>query len=168
MFYFLNDAEAAPQRSRWAFLGHSRLFTFIWSRVKALLAKQSASMSYETYYKSLYEEGQPGWAATQKAFLDIRDICRERSIRLQVVLLPELHDLKSYPFDREHGKVKVFLDGLNISYLDIRLRFPPVDDPHSLWVALDDAHPNEAAHKLIAEHSLNFILEDNHESLELR
>lgn len=158
VFYFINDAEPLPRSSAWAFLARSRLCTFIWSRGKALIAKAVPSRSYESYYRSLYRDDSAGWLAAQAAFLRIRDACRQRSIRLQVVIVPELHDLESYPFTGEHAKVADLLGRLEIEHLDLIRRFPRVRDPHGLWVALDDAHPNERAHRLIADHSLEFLL----------
>ncbi len=168
VFYFINDAEPLPKSSWWSLLGHSRLCTFIWSRSKALLAKAVPSMSFESYYRSLYREDSPGWLAAQAAFRRLGGVCRDRSIRLQVVIVPELHDLESYPFTEAHAKVTALLDRLGIQHLDLRRRFPRVRETHRLWVALDDAHPNAEAHRLIAHHSLQFLLGGSVEHQESR
>ena len=88
---------------------------------------------------------------------EIRDVCSDRGVGLQVVLLPELHELEDYPFIDEHRKVVGFLDQLGVESLDLAPRFPAPDPPHSLWVALDDAHPNVAAHEIIADLTLPFL-----------
>jgi hypothetical protein len=41
--------------------------------------------------------------------------------------------------------------------IDLAPRFRDVDDPHALWVSLDDAHPNARAHRMIADHTLPFL-----------
>lgn len=157
IFYFINDAEPTPKMSRWAFLGHSRAITFFWSRVGAALTHFSASKSFYEFYSALYVDDAPGWHRTVSAFEAIAEICRERRIALQVVLLPELHDLVDYPFVEEHRKVAAVLARLGVDSLDLAPRFAGEEDPHSLWVALDDAHPNAEAHRRIAEYTLEFI-----------
>ena len=160
VFYFINDAEPVPVRSRWWWLGHSRIVTFYWSRVKALLAQYRSSARFEDYYASLYEEDAPGWQGTRQSFLELARVCRERGIGLRVVLLPELHALAEYPFARQHALVSAFLEAHGIESLDLAPLFRDEKDPRSLWVARDDAHPNARAHRLIAEYSLPFLREE--------
>lgn len=163
VFYFINDAEPTPHRSSWAFLGRSRLVTLLWSRGKALASRSSAARSWRAYYAGLYREGQPGWEATKRAFLRLRDVCRERSIRLQVVFLPELHDPARYPFREEHRKVAEFLGRNGVESLDLAPSFASIAAPRRLWVAPDDAHPNAAAHALIAKHLIPYLSAGYHE-----
>lgn len=157
LFYFINDAEATPVKSDWEFLGRSRAFTFFWSRTKAAISRFSAGSSFGDYYSGLYQDGQPGWEATKSAFLALREMAQEEGFGLDVVLLPELHQPQDYPFTAEHAKVTEFLDRNDISYLDLAPSFQDVVDPYSLWVALDDAHPNELAHRRIAEETLPLL-----------
>lgn len=157
LFYFINDAEPVPQRSNLAWLGYSRMATFYWSRIKALLARYDESTTFAGYYSALYEPDAQGWKDAQAAILQLRDACRENGIVLQVVLLPELHDLVHYTFAREHGLISEFLRNNGVEVLDLAPSFVDQTEPMSLWVALDDAHPNAKAHRLIAERSLEFI-----------
>lgn len=157
VFYFINDAEPTPVRSPWAFLGHSRMITFIWSRAKAVLSRVRPSGSFREYYAQLYRDGAPGWEAMKAAFRKLKDICSAEGIALRVVLLPELHNPADYPFTKEHQKVTGFLNELDIPNLDLAPHFASEPDPLKLWVALDDAHPNATAHRMIAEHAVDFI-----------
>jgi lysophospholipase L1-like esterase len=157
LFYFINDAEPVPQPSRFEWLGNVRLFTFYWSRVKALMARFSPEAGFQGFYSALYGEEQPGWRQTRDSFLKLRDACREHGIGLQVVILPELHDLVDYTFAREHTLVADFLTQHGIPVLDLAPSFRSVTEPQGLWVALDDAHPNARAHSMIAQHSLEFL-----------
>jgi len=159
VFYFINDAEPTPAKSRWWWLARSRAATFYWSRAKALWARLFPAASFEEYYAGLYRAGQPGWEATQRAFERLAAVCRENEIELKVVLLPELHRLDPYAFEREHALVGDFLRARGIEVLDLAPRFREVQDPHALWVALDDAHPNAEAHRMIAEATLPFLAE---------
>lgn len=159
VFYFLNDAEITPKKSNLEFLGHSYGVTFIWSRLNAILAKYSSgkNSTYKGFYSSLYRDNFSGFIAMKAAFKTLRDTCESKGIELQTILLPELHDLKNYPFKSEYDKVKKVLADLGIDYLDLSPYFKNEENPIKLWVALDDAHPNATAHKMIADYSLDFI-----------
>lgn len=161
IFYFINDAEPTPTQSPWRFFGYSRAITFFWSKIHAVLDNITSTKSYEEYYSDLYRDDRQGWTNTRDAFLKIRNVCRDQGIALQVIILPELHNLVNYPLAAEHKIIHRFLEQNAIEYLDLapliaNERVPP----HDLWVALDDAHPNARAHRLIAEYSLSFISGD--------
>jgi hypothetical protein len=158
VFYFINDAEPTPKKSNWAFLGTSRTVTFFWSRLKSALTNLGRTKSFHEYYSDLYSEGQPGWAAAKNAFLQLRDTCSSNGIALRVVLLPELHMLHDYPFTAEHQKILAFLTENRITALDLAPFFAEERNPMRLWVASDDAHPNEIAHALIAKYLREFIM----------
>ncbi len=157
LFYFINDAEPTPVKSRWAFLGNSRAITFFWSRIHATVTNLSAGKSFREFYADLYRDDQPGWIATQAAFAQLARVCREHALPLQVVILPELHDLVDYPFAAQHAKLLGVLRSLGVPSLDLAPRFAGETDPMSLWVASDDAHPNAEAHRRIAEYAQAFI-----------
>ncbi|MCX5679780.1 MAG: GDSL-type esterase/lipase family protein [Candidatus Omnitrophica bacterium] len=157
VFYFINDVEPAPKKSAAWFLAHSRLITFYWSRMHILAEKFCRSKRYEEYYANLYKDDQPGLVRAECAFLRLRGICNKNNIRLQVVMIPELHDPKNYPFKTEYGVISAFLGKSNIESLDLTQYFRTFNDPMELWVARDDAHPNKKAHMLIAEHTIDFI-----------
>jgi len=150
VWYFINDAEPTPQESPWAFLGYSRLATFVWSRIKTVKSRLFSSRSYQDYYADLYREENIGWLRTKEAFIQLQKVSDEKGIEMKVVLLPELHDPKSQPFEREYGQVMQFLHQRGIEVLDLNPYFASEEDPQRLWVALDDAHPNAEAHGRIA------------------
>lgn len=162
LFYFINDAEPTPRMSRWEILGHSRFVTFFWSRIKSLISRLDRNLTFEGYYKGLYADDQPGWKAAQDALLLLQRTTAEHGIDLKVVLLPELHDPAHYPFAAEHAKVMGFLARHGIAALDVTPAFAGTKDPHTLWVGIDDAHPNAAAHAIITDATLDFIAKDVH------
>ncbi|MCP4088798.1 MAG: SGNH/GDSL hydrolase family protein [Gammaproteobacteria bacterium] len=157
VFYFINDAEVTPVRSNWLWISRLRSVTFLWSRFRGLLSRAAPGQTFETFYSDLYEDSQPGFIAVKESFLQLQGITEEHGIELQVVMLPELHDLVNYPFTAEYAKVKTFLRANDISVIDLTSSFAGYEDPASLWVAPDDAHPNALAHKMIAEYSRTFL-----------
>ena len=160
LFYFINDAEPVPHKSPLSFLANFRVTTFYWSRLRELFSGTSKNEDFRTYYGDLYQEGRPGWEATKTALRSLASLCRERGIELRVVILPELHDLAHYPFTEAHAKVARLLREENVPVLDLAPPLADQSDPHSLWVSLDDAHPNALAHRLIAERTLPFLAGD--------
>jgi lysophospholipase L1-like esterase len=161
VFYFINDAEVTPVRSSWLWVSHLRSVTFLWSRIRGLLTRSEAGQTFESFYSALYEDDQPGFIAVKESFLELKKICAERNISLQVVMLPELHNLVEYPFAAEYAKVSDFLGANNIAVIDLTDSFAGYEDAVGLWVAPDDAHPNALAHKMIAEYSFDFIASGN-------
>ncbi|MDP6151658.1 MAG: SGNH/GDSL hydrolase family protein [Gammaproteobacteria bacterium] len=161
VFYFINDAEVTPVRSKWTPVARLRSVTFLWSRIRGLLTRSEGGATFESFYSALYEDDQPGYLALKDALLELKEICSERGITLQVILLPELHNLIEYPFEAEYSKVENFLAENDIPAIDLTDSFRGYDNPVELWVALDDAHPNALAHKMIAEHSRSFLENGN-------
>ena len=158
LFYFINDAEVTPKQSSYQWLAYSRAITFFWSRLRGLFARSDQRQTFEGFYSALYEDDQPGWIASQEAFLQLRDLLKEQGVEFQVVMIPELHNVVDYPFADIYDKVYGFLTDNGIDTLDLRDDFSTyTDDPVTLWVALDDAHPSVLAHQMIADYSYDFI-----------
>jgi lysophospholipase L1-like esterase len=159
LFYFINDAEATPKKSKLWFLGYSEFISFYWSRINSLMDKYSSSQSFGEYYSALYRDDQAGWKNTKSAILELKQICGKENIQLQVVLLPELHDTKNQVFREVYDSMANFLSGNNIEYVNLATLFKEQDNQMDLWVSYDDAHPNATAHKRIAESITEFISE---------
>ena len=157
LFYFINDAETTPEKSGLWFLGHSQFISFYWSRINSLLNNFMPSKSFQEYYDSLYDEDQQGWINARKAIIELRDICESKGIEFQVVLLPELHDVNNEIFANVYNNLALFLKDNNIDYLNLAKLFENHPNQIELWVSYDDAHPNNIAHKKIAESTLEFI-----------
>jgi len=158
LFYFINDAEVTPKQSTYQWLAYSRAVTFFWSRMRGLFTRVDEGQTFEGFYTALYDDEQPGWVASKEAFVQLRDLLDEQGVEFQVVMIPELHNVQEYPFDVVYDKVYNFLDDNGIDVLDLRADFSTyTDDPVTLWVALDDAHPSVLAHQMIADYSYDFI-----------
>jgi len=158
LFYFINDAETTPKKSKLWFLGYSRIITFYWSRFHGFANNIFSSQSFQEYYADLYKEDREGWQRAKLAFLELITVCEKNGIELQVVLLPELHNPKDFIFKKENESVSSFLEENGVDHIDLAPFFAEYNgDPMKLWVARDDAHPNDEAHALIAKYALDFI-----------
>ncbi|MBM4337802.1 MAG: SGNH/GDSL hydrolase family protein [Deltaproteobacteria bacterium] len=157
LFYFINDAEVTPAKSKLWFLGYSELISFYWSRINSLKDRYAPSQDFAGYYSALYAEGQPGWKEARAALLELKETCRESGIRLRVVLLPELHDTRNEIFAGVYGGVAEFLGQNGIEHLNLARLFEARANPMELWVSYDDAHPNAIAHRAVAESIAEFV-----------
>ena len=97
MFYFINDAEVTPKQSEYQWLAYSRAVTFFWSRLRGLFTRSDQGQTFEGFYSALYADDQPGWVASQAAFIELRDVLNEKGVEFQVVMIPELHNVQDYP-----------------------------------------------------------------------
>jgi lysophospholipase L1-like esterase len=157
LFYFINDAEPTPKKSKWSVLENSQIITFYWSKIHAVKSRWFSKGSFQSYYSALYDDNQPGWQKTKEAFLLLKETCKKENMKLQIVLLPELHNVENYPFTKEYEKVSRFLSDNAIESKNILPAFKGEKDPVKLWVSLDDAHPNHIAHSIIADSVADFI-----------
>jgi lysophospholipase L1-like esterase len=148
--YFINDAEPTPRRTSSLLIERSYAAVYLAGRIDLLLRRHLGRSDWREYYRGLYHDAQPGWAATQRAVARLASLCRERRLRLLVVNYPELHELDPYPFTRETGLVRALAERHGLPFLDL---WPAVRDvePASLWVTPTDAHPNAKAAERFAE-----------------
>jgi len=129
------------------------------SRLAALVKDQLEARRIDAlatrWYAGMYgPENETGWNQTRDYLRRMGQTSRDRGQGLLVVLWPLLTKLEGrYPFEDVHtrlGRVCArehieFLDGLSV------LRGL---DSRSLWVHPADLHPNEIAHRLLAEATL--------------
>jgi lysophospholipase L1-like esterase len=149
--FYINDAEPTPRRSESWLASRSYGYVVLASAWDALERALGMSKSFVEYYGDLYEDGNPGWQACQKALDDLVQMCQSRGIALRVMLLPELHYVNDdYPFRFVHQRVASRLSSRGVPVLDLDGTFSG-RDPKSLWVSLGDAHPNAVAQRIIAE-----------------
>lgn len=156
--YFINDAEPTPtyQPVPWY---AKRFYAYAvtggaWDIFKRKLL---GGPEWKTYYRDLYRDGQPGWAAAQEAVKRLAAYCRAHGIRLVVTNIPELHELKPYPFTEVSARVAALARAEGLEYLDL---LPAVEDepPPSLWVTVPDPHPDAKAHALMARRIADYFL----------
>jgi lysophospholipase L1-like esterase len=162
----LNDCEQAPAfRARYPELSARltgrfrdgrtrspsfglRLVHFVQERI------ERSRLSRETtlWYRELYgEPNREGWARSQSQIREMHRRTQAKGGRLLVAVWPVLTDLTvDYPFREVHETVGRFCRREGISWLDL---LPALEghEASDLWVHPIDAHPNEIAHRLVAD-----------------
>jgi len=143
--YFINDAEPMPhyEDNDWLTM-HSAAWVVLGYRVDSLLRSFGNVPDWRHYYRNLYEPNAQGWQQTQKAIAGFAKTARETGAKLIVFNIPELRELKPYPFGDVTAKVKAVVDAQNVPFVDL---LPGIEnlDPSTLWVTVPDPHPNANA-----------------------
>jgi len=147
--YFINDAEPAPKRRTALWREYSYAYVFFASAIDNLSRQYFGRADWQAYYRGLYRDGEPGWAAAQDAIGRLAAYCRENDIKLLIVNYPELHQLQDYPFAQVTAGVAAVAEANNVPFLDL---LPSIADlePATLWVSPTDAHPNRTANERYA------------------
>jgi hypothetical protein len=142
--YFINDAEPTPRRTSSLLIERSYAAVYLAGRIDLLQRTYLGRSDWREYYRGLYRDTQPGWAATAHAVGRLAVLCRERGLPLLVVNYPELHELDPYPFTRETELVRALAERHGLPFVDLLPAVRGVQ-PSSLWVTPTDAHPNAMA-----------------------
>lgn len=161
--YFINDGEPMPTYPRESWLDlHSAAWIVLNYRLDSLIRQFGPRPDWKHYYRNLYNDNAPGWQATQKAIAGFGEIAKTTGIKIVVFHLPELRELKPYPFQDVTDKVKKVVESAGLPFVDL---LPTVEtmDPSSLWVTVPDPHPNARADAAFTGgmlHALKPLLDD--------
>jgi lysophospholipase L1-like esterase len=150
--YFVNDAELLePARSPSRLVRACYACVFLAGRGDAVVRQFLGGMDWAQYYLSLYGDGtSKGWLEAKAAIGRLAEATKASGIKLVIVNLPELHDVRNYRFGRVTDLVRQAAEENGAAFVDV---LPAMaDQPSSkLWVTPPDPHPNAYANELIAE-----------------
>ena len=148
--FFINDAEPTPRQETSWLAQRSCLYVFVSSFWDEILRLLHLRANYRDYYRSLYQDGAPGWMACQRAFRELMALCRGEHIDLRIAIIPELHSIGAdYEFQDVSFLVRSVAKDGRVPVIDLLDGISP-GDPPSLWVSPGDAHPNARAMEMFA------------------
>jgi hypothetical protein len=143
--YFINDAEPMPDYSDDSWLTrHSAAWVVLGYRLDSLFRQFGEAPDWKRYYRDLYAPKAPGWLQTQKALDGFATTARDIGAKIVVFHLPELRELRPYPFADVTAKVRAVVEEDGMPFVDL---LPAMENlnPASLWVTVPDPHPNANA-----------------------
>jgi hypothetical protein len=149
--YFINDGEPMPSYPHESWLDlHSAAWIVLNYRLDSLIRQFGPKPEWKDYYRNLYRDDAAGWKVTQKSLAEFGEIAKATGIKIVVFHLPELHELKPYPFQDVTDKVHKVVDATGMPFVDL---LPDVQnlDPSTLWVTVPDPHPNAKADTAFTE-----------------
>jgi lysophospholipase L1-like esterase len=156
--YFINDAEPMPDYPMQNWLNMNSATWIVMSyRIDSLLRQFGELPDWKKYYRDLYRADAQGWQKTQEAIKQFASAARELDSALIVFNIPELRELKPYPFADVTDKVRAVVEGEDVTFVNL---LPGVEglDPSSLWVTVPDPHPNGRANAAFARQMTEEIL----------
>jgi hypothetical protein len=145
LLYFINDAEPIPTYDQTSWLKeHSEAWIVLDYRLDTLRRQFGVQPDWKHYYRDLYQPDAPGWIKTQQSLAGFATMAREMGVPLIVFNIPELRELRPYPFADVTAKVRSIVESQKVPFVDL---LPAVEnlEPESLWVAASDPHPNSTA-----------------------
>ena len=112
---------------------------------------------WKKYYRDLYATSAQGWQQSKEAIKGFARLAREMGAALVVFNIPELRELRPYPFADVTEKVRAVVEGEGVTFVDL---LPSVEKlpPPSLWVTVPDPHPNGAANAAFADRMTEELL----------
>ncbi|MCZ6464572.1 MAG: SGNH/GDSL hydrolase family protein [Proteobacteria bacterium] len=149
--YFINDAEPTPRKKSPFLLQYSYLGMSLWGRLDLFKRLYLTQNDFSNYYPGLYEEDQAGWRRARDAMGRLARLAEENGFGLVMFLLPELHAVgPQYGFEEIYDRVRAAALAAGVPHVfDLSPAFAR-EQPETLWVSMDDAHPNAKAHAILA------------------
>lgn len=155
--YFINDAEPTPKRKSHSVFDASYAYVLLRGRTDVLSRQVFNRPDWQDYYSNLYETDNPGLRVAEESIGRLAKYCADNNIPLLIANYPELHETRDYPFDNVRDWLKALSAKLGVAYVDL---FPAIEgeEPASLWVSENDAHPNRKANDLFVERMIPSVL----------
>jgi lysophospholipase L1-like esterase len=152
VMFFVNDVEPTPRISglRQAVARRSYLYALLADRFRRILAKSGRERyDWRRYYAGLYRPDAPAVPANRAALGRIAAACRQRGIPLLVASIPDLHQLRPYPFPMATAYLEQFCADAGVRCIDL-LPHLEAHEPERLWVSREDTHANALANGIFA------------------
>lgn len=156
--YFINDAEPTQKYGELSWLDwNSEVWVVLKYHLDSLMRQTGGLVDWKDYYRNLYRPEQPGWIKTQQELGRFAQIAQAGGAQLIVFNIPELRELKPYPFADVTAQVRNVVEKNGVPFIDL---LPAVENetPSALWVTVPDPHPNGKANTLFARAMVQSLL----------
>lgn len=124
-------------------------------------AVRAARRGFERYYRRLYDPDYSGWNRFRVALKRFKSTCAGQNVPFLAVVLPLMSDpfeTGRYRFAFAHAAIRTVLESNGIAYLDAFETFRGKNPLRMTAIPVIDPHPNEIAHRIIAETVLDRLL----------
>jgi hypothetical protein len=166
--YNLNDIEGydprtaetikALQQNEPRFWLFTKCYSWNWFYFRYRQFSRAEVSDYFPHLRKSYET--EAWNGLTAKIASMHDCCRSAGVDFRMVIFPFVHNLEpDYPFASVHEKMVQYCRESGIPVLDLL----PVLNEHAgerLVVSRFDAHPNEAAHAIVARALRQDLLAD--------
>ncbi|MCF7838019.1 MAG: SGNH/GDSL hydrolase family protein [Candidatus Marinimicrobia bacterium] len=144
----------APALAR--LLRHSRFLNWLYRRLET----RRNLHAYLRHHQRLFDPEYSGWRRFVSALETFAARCAAADAQLVALIFPDLSQMEKprYPLDFAHAQIHEALRAAQIPFLDYQADFAGKDPYRLTAVPGVDGHPNEIAHRIIAESLLEFLL----------
>ncbi len=147
--YFLRDAEdLGPGRDNFI-LRNSELAATTWMAASQLI-ERTGEASLIDHYRAVYQEDQPGYRKMLSSLKKLADYAKANNIHVYMTMVPDVHNLKQYPFGFIHERMQKIAADMGYTYVDLLGSLGSLT-PEQIWAMPGDPHPNSLGHKLMAD-----------------
>jgi lysophospholipase L1-like esterase len=146
---FVRDGEELSQGGGNVLLRNSQLAVTAWVAINRLFTK-SGEASLVDHYKRIYAPGSPALAAMKGEFAKLAAYAHEHRIRVTMAMVPDIHDLASYPLGFVHDAFAQTAHENGFAYLDLLPVFRGLTS-EEIFAMPGDPHPNARGHALMAD-----------------
>ena len=153
--YFVNDAESIEfSRGNW-FLRNSQLGVTLWTAWNRFF-KSKGEEALLKHYNLTYAPNNRGFQQMFSALKRLAGYAKDKKISIMLVMTPDFHNFKDYPFDSIHHRMAEISRDLGFFYVDLLPTFLH-RDAKIFWSMLGDPHPNSFGHELMANTLYPFL-----------
>jgi len=153
--YFVNDAESIEfSRGNW-FLRNSQLGVTLWIAWNRFF-KSKGEEALLKHYNLTYAPNNRGFQQMFSALKRLAGYAKDKKISIMLVMTPDFHNFKDYPFDSIHHRMAKISRDLGFFYVDLLPTFLH-RDAKIFWSMLGDPHPNSFGHELMANTLYPFL-----------
>jgi hypothetical protein len=113
------------------------------------IALNQVSRETIAWYKQMYSDNS-GWRLTQKVLHGMHRFCAQRGIDFTLLVFPIYYRLADYPLEEVHTTLARFAHRSGMHHVDLLDLFAGKNEL-DYWVHPRDFHPNNRAHREVAE-----------------
>jgi len=148
--YFINDAEIIPLSNNNILLLNSQLAASLYLLWNSLRLGATDTSALREHYRNVYDHKSKGFLEMRTALDRLDSMAREDNFQVIFTIVPDIHQLRSYPFRFIHDTMRNIVSGYDWKFIDFLESFRGYEGPE-LGTIPGDPHPNSTAHKIMAD-----------------
>ena len=152
---FVRDGEILEPAQANILLRNSELAMTLWIAFHHLV-DPAGQQALEEHYRAVYQPDAVH--ALNAAYQELADYARTHSIRLYMVMTPDVHNLSDYKLLFVHQIFSDIAYRYGYHFVDLLPYFGALT-PQDLWAMPGDPHPNARGHKIMANALLPMLLD---------
>lgn len=154
--YTFGQLEITPTKN-WLYY-YWRAAGFVATR----LHNNATAESMIRYHNDLFEQPDT-WNSFASAVLRMKQVCDEKGVKFVAFVFPFIHMSlgADYPFKSSHDKIYAYLQHIGVPAMNPMPAFRGIPPERLIVAPGKDNHPNEIAHRIVAEELYSWLSKSN-------